>query len=543
MRRIFLLTLLFTLNITVLFGQYTKTDITVIKNSIETYRDIARTDHKSADNYNNWGNALLDLYKAENDEKLLEESIAKFYIASSLDSKNAIIYSNLSNAWFEVAENYVDENFYQTSYDYYLKAKTLNANNTNKYCIWGDPGITIRKIKEDKGLTKDSGAFVAAYVWILASNQKNIILWKVAVEKIEQAIKNNPKDVHSHSLLAGALSQIAANDMSEKNVRATIKACNEGLLLNSPQYNHIFVGIKEPMESILSTINESPQFFEDSDKKTIISSLINSMEILSIVDKAETENNLDLFYESLKDAQLYIDQNPKDPAGYCIAGVIQAKIAERTDKLHLYKEACDNFEKFEIYNTDNASELAKLTYKAWSTTLSVYGKKSNNNKLLKQSLPIYDKAIKIDKEDKDVLLNQTYTLHILAEKEQSEKYYKECIEAYKKIGNLYPEDIDILNNWSAAIIELANIKGSFYGYKTSLESILKKAEQIKPGSGSYNLVCLYAMTKDNTKALVWFEKALKLGDTSRKHIESDTDLDNIRHEPKFKELLDKYRPE
>ena len=67
----------------------------------------------------------------------------------------------------------------------------------------------------------------------------------------------------------------------------------------------------------------------------------------------------------------------------------------------------------------------------------------------------------------------------------------------------------------------------------------------------YDLACAYARTKDNDNALKWLEEAFKISQTalSKKelngnytHWGKDTDLDPLRHLPKFKELMAKYKP-
>jgi tetratricopeptide (TPR) repeat protein len=55
----------------------------------------------------------------------------------------------------------------------------------------------------------------------------------------------------------------------------------------------------------------------------------------------------------------------------------------------------------------------------------------------------------------------------------------------------------------------------------------------------YNLACLYSLTNKKEKALEYLEKSIKAGFTNAGHIQQDSDLDNIRNEEKYKELIKK----
>lgn len=56
----------------------------------------------------------------------------------------------------------------------------------------------------------------------------------------------------------------------------------------------------------------------------------------------------------------------------------------------------------------------------------------------------------------------------------------------------------------------------------------------------YNLACVYSLEKQKKKALKNLALAIKYGYRDRAHIEKDSDLDNIRDQKSFKELLRKF---
>jgi Tfp pilus assembly protein PilF len=54
---------------------------------------------------------------------------------------------------------------------------------------------------------------------------------------------------------------------------------------------------------------------------------------------------------------------------------------------------------------------------------------------------------------------------------------------------------------------------------------------------SYNAACVFALKKDKENALSWLEKAVERGFSQPEYLETDTDLDFLRKEPRFEKIL------
>lgn len=131
-----------------------------------------------------------------------------------------------------------------------------------------------------------------------------------------------------------------------------------------------------------------------------------------------------------------------------------------------------------------------------------------------------------------------------AQIKNDEKLFAASCEKYQRAAEINPEDDRILNNWGSTLCSLAQIKNDLNSDKQQIESILLKAEAIKEGSGSYNLACLYLLLEQKDVALIWLDKRLRIKlSPGKEHILTDSDLDNIKSDPRFNELLDKYFPE
>jgi tetratricopeptide (TPR) repeat protein len=56
----------------------------------------------------------------------------------------------------------------------------------------------------------------------------------------------------------------------------------------------------------------------------------------------------------------------------------------------------------------------------------------------------------------------------------------------------------------------------------------------------YNLACSYALLKKNDLALKTLRKAIELGYRDFRYMREDRDLDTIRHDPRFRQLLREF---
>jgi thiol-disulfide isomerase/thioredoxin len=75
-------------------------------------------------------------------------------------------------------------------------------------------------------------------------------------------------------------------------------------------------------------------------------------------------------------------------------------------------------------------------------------------------------------------------------------------------------------------------------YDTSIETFKKAIEIHKERPEAYyNVACAYSLKGDKEKAIDWFAESLTHGFNDENHIEQDHDLDAIRQESRFKEVM------
>jgi tetratricopeptide (TPR) repeat protein len=74
--------------------------------------------------------------------------------------------------------------------------------------------------------------------------------------------------------------------------------------------------------------------------------------------------------------------------------------------------------------------------------------------------------------------------------------------------------------------------------KSESREALARAEQLWPGSGSYNLACVAAVDGEASEAVRWLNVAAAHGRVTREKVEQDSDFDGIRNHPALVEFLD-----
>ncbi|MFQ5796876.1 MAG: hypothetical protein ACE5JP_17785 [Candidatus Bipolaricaulia bacterium] len=121
----------------------------------------------------------------------------------------------------------------------------------------------------------------------------------------------------------------------------------------------------------------------------------------------------------------------------------------------------------------------------------------------------------------------------LAYERAQEKTYPKCMA---ELTN----DPEVLINWSTMLIVQARTKAGEEANLLLAQAKEKslRAEDIKPGSGAYNLACVSALEGDEAGCREWLEKSQKLGTLpDREHLMSDPDLESVRESEWFKKLV------
>jgi len=93
--------------------------------------------------------------------------------------------------------------------------------------------------------------------------------------------------------------------------------------------------------------------------------------------------------------------------------------------------------------------------------------------------------------------------------------------------------------------EVLRVQASNLTVKGKLQEGLmvdKRLVSIRPGdpNAHYNLACRYALLKQKDLALVTLRKAIELGYRDFRYMIEDRDLESVRKDPRFHDLVKKY---
>jgi len=120
---------------------------------------------------------------------------------------------------------------------------------------------------------------------------------------------------------------------------------------------------------------------------------------------------------------------------------------------------------------------------------------------------------------------------------RAKSYYKIALEIkpddYNALGNLARLFLDFADNASTATEKIE--------FFIQADIYLSRQEEIKPGAGAYDLACLSTRRGQLADARSWLEKAETHGKLpTAEHVKSDTDLDPLRDEQWFRDLVARH---
>jgi tetratricopeptide (TPR) repeat protein len=119
---------------------------------------------------------------------------------------------------------------------------------------------------------------------------------------------------------------------------------------------------------------------------------------------------------------------------------------------------------------------------------------------------------------------------------------QEALAFYRKLD--WPRAVKAYEN----LLEVNPYNGLYwYNYAYALHSLKRYDDAIKaaersvklghqPMTGLYNIACAYALLGKTDEALTWLQKALDAGFRSDDTLRTDSDLDSLRSDPRFKDL-------
>ncbi len=188
-----------------------------------------------------------------------------------------------------------------------------------------------------------------------------------------------------------------------------------------------------------------------------------------------------------------------------------------------YEEAEAEFEK--------AIEIDPKNYEAWY----FFGRTKVHEGDFERALKLFDRASKIRPEDFQSVLLQAQLYTSLDQKDKAMEVTREGIDRVRAVLELNPDDNRALNMGAFALLRLGETEEAAKWMTTSLmnapmDSIIQ-----------YNGACFFSLAGDVERALDCLENCLvKVGNISREWLIHDSDMDNVRADPRFEEIISRF---
>lgn len=193
-----------------------------------------------------------------------------------------------------------------------------------------------------------------------------------------------------------------------------------------------------------------------------------------------------------------------------------------------------------IHKYPNKESIINLSKTEIDQIMWAYDKQAQllyNTEQFEKCFDLYQQGFKIKEDHLGCNSNYAALFSEFAKKQNNESLLKQSIQQFEKILEIKPDDIDVLDNYAATLIHISRINNDKNMLDKSL-AILQKIVKTMP-SNTYNLACYYSITNQNDLAKDNLFKALTYDTLPNfDHLNTDKDLDNIRKELWFIELLE-----
>ena len=200
----------------------------------------------------------------------------------------------------------------------------------------------------------------------------------------------------------------------------------------------------------------------------------------------------------------------------------------------------------EISNTKSDEELTANDwllkgYDIINEAISLTNKFQKEIKL-REAIQYFQKAVELDPDNAVTFNNWGNALIMLARLRPSEILYRESIDLFAEAFRLDKKRYQSLTNWGGTLIELGKMTSNPNLFKESIEILQKSMKFEQNHTNQYHMARSYSLLNEKDNAFNWLENYLQNSNTKydRIHIENDSDLNTIKDNPKFKELLNKY---
>jgi len=178
----------------------------------------------------------------------------------------------------------------------------------------------------------------------------------------------------------------------------------------------------------------------------------------------------------------------------------------------------------------------------YALTLANYANIKSDQILFEKAFHLNEQAFKLQPNNVDNISNYALALSNLARINQDEILFEKAFEQYEKYLTIQPDNTNNLSNYGTTLLELAKLKNDEGLFNKAFEQY-QYALKILPND-TYNLGCFYSIKNNlvlSKENFLHAEMYDYLPSNPFTHLSEDKDLDNVRNEPWFTELLERLK--
>jgi len=180
---------------------------------------------------------------------------------------------------------------------------------------------------------------------------------------------------------------------------------------------------------------------------------------------------------------------------------------------------------------ETAIGLSPTSFGAWFT----FARSKTYQGDIPKAIELYQKASEIRPEDYQSLLLQVSMLEGNGDFQGAKEKAKEGLRRAKAFLKLRPDDNRAWNMGAFAQQILGNSADAAEWMETSIRNSPRNSIL------TYNAACFYALTGDTEKSLDYLAQTANLGCLNLNWLEQDSDLDAVRENPRFKEIITQFK--
>jgi tetratricopeptide (TPR) repeat protein len=559
----------------------------LFQRACEKYETALKVKPDMHEALNNWGNALFDWARTKQGgkaDRLFKEACEKYETALKVkpDMHEALYnWGSALSDWAETKQGEEADRLFQGACEKYEAALKVEPDKHEALNNWGSALSDWARRKQGEEadrLFKEAcekyeavlkvkpDMHEALYNWgnaLLArartkQGEEADRLFQGACEKYEAALKVEPDKHEALNNWGYALSDWARRKQGEEADRLFKEACEkyEAALKVKPDMHEALNNWGSALSDWAKTKQggEADRLFKEACEKyetalkvkpDMHEALYNWGNALLARAKLKRGEEADgLFQEACEKYETALKVKPDMHEalynwGSALSDWAKTKQGEEADRL--FQGACEKYEAALKLKPDKHEALYN-----WGNALVALARTKQGedaDHLFKQACEKYEAALKV-KPDKHEALNSWGTA-LLAwartkQGEEADRLFQGACEKYEAALKVKPDKHEALNSWGTALLAWARTKQGEEadGLFAQAREKLLEAERVMEGGDAYNLACIAALQGKTNECRRWLNLCAERGTLpSRKHMIADSDLESIKGEPWFTDIL------